>query len=126
MDDAQRRTTSRNPARPAPGTRLCDLSEVADPGARGFYFREGEYLFLGFITRVAGEVRGWVDRCPHAGMPLAVAPNRYLTRERDLILCASHGALFRPADGACVGGPCAGKALTPWPVTVRDGEVVTA
>ena len=69
---------------------------------------------------------GFVDRCPHAGMPLAVTPDSYLTREGDLILCSSHGALFRIDDGRCIGGPCAGAALTSWPVTIEGSEVVTA
>ncbi len=116
---------SGNPARPAPGTVLCGLADLPDPGARGFMFRQGEALFLGFVTRIDGAVAGWVDRCPHAGLPLAMAPNRYLTREGDLILCATHGALFRPADGRCVGGPCAGQALGSWPVRVEAGSVVT-
>ena len=115
-----------NPARPPSGARLCALSDIADPGSRGFLFREGEALFLGFVVRRGGSVTGWVDRCPHAAFPLAMAPNRYLTREGDLILCASHGALFRTDDGLCVGGPCAGKALTPWAVTVADGEIRVA
>ncbi len=115
-----------NPARPAAGTHLCALDDLKDPGSRGFLFREGEYLFLGFVTRIGGTVSGWIDRCPHAGMPLAMAPNRFLTREGDLILCASHGALFRPQDGLCVGGPCAGKHLWPWPVKVEDGAVLAA
>ena len=58
-------------------------------------------------------------------MPLAMLPNRYLAREGDLIICASHGASFRPEDGLSVGGPCAGKALTPWRVTVTGGIVTT-
>jgi nitrite reductase/ring-hydroxylating ferredoxin subunit len=119
-------TAGANPARPPAGTRLCALADLRDPGARGFMFREGDALFLGFITRSSDAVTGWIDRCPHAGMPLAIMPDRYLTREGDLILCASHGALFRPADGACVGGPCAGQALTPWPVRIEGGDVVTA
>ena len=115
-----------NPARPGAGVRLCALAEIADPGARGFAFRAGEYLFAGFVVRVGESVSGFVDRCPHAGMPLALFPDRYLTREGDLILCASHGALFRPADGVCIGGPCAGKALSPWPVRLEGGELFTA
>jgi nitrite reductase/ring-hydroxylating ferredoxin subunit len=114
-----------NPARPGPGARLCALAEIADPGARGFTFRDGETLFSSFVVRHGGEVCGYEDRCPHAGMPLALMPHRYLTREGDLILCVSHGALFRPADGVCVGGPCAGQALTPWPVRVEGGNLVT-
>jgi len=117
---------SGNPARPAPGARLCALDEIADPGARGFLFREGEALFLGFVVRRGEAVAGYIDRCPHAGMPLALAPGRYLTAAGDLILCSSHGALFRIDDGVCVGGPCAGKALEGWGVRVEGGEVVAA
>ncbi|MHB8531045.1 MAG: Rieske (2Fe-2S) protein, partial [Caulobacteraceae bacterium] len=59
-------------------------------------------------------------------MPLAGFGDRYLTRAGDLIACASHGALFRPADGLCVGGPCAGRSLSPWPVRIEGGAVLAA
>lgn len=117
---------SGNPAQPAAGTRLCALSEIADPGSKGFMFRAGEKLFMGFLVRLGEEVFGYVDRCPHTGLPLAIMPDRYLTRENDLILCSSHGALFRLGNGYCVAGPCAGRSLWPWPVRVEAGEVVAA
>ena len=117
---------SDNPARPAPGTALCPLADLADPGAKGFIFRAGDQLFLGFLVRKAGAVHGYIDRCPHAGMPLAGFGDHYLTREGDLILCASHGALFRMNDGVCTSGPCAGLALRPWPVRVEDGLILAA
>lgn len=81
--------------------------------------------FAGFVVRVGETVSGWVDSCPHAGWALAMG-DRYLTREKDLILCAGHGALFRREDGVCIAGPCAGRGLEPWPVAVRGGEVETA
>lgn len=115
-----------NPARPQAGTRLCGLDEIKEPGAKGFRFREGDYLFLGFVVRRGGAVRGFIDRCPHAGTPLALISDRFLTREGDLILCSTHGALFRPEDGLCVAGPCPGAFLIPWPVVVEDGAVVVA
>jgi nitrite reductase/ring-hydroxylating ferredoxin subunit len=34
--------------------------------------------------------------------------------------------LFEIDDGRCVGGPCVGARLTPWPVAVVDGAIVTA
>ena len=114
-----------NPAQPTAGTRLCPLDDVADPGSKGFLFRVCEALFLGFIVRSGDTVVGYVDRCPHAGMPLAMVEDRYLTREGDLILCASHGALFRVKDGMCVGGPCAGRSLSHWAVTIEAGQIVT-
>jgi nitrite reductase/ring-hydroxylating ferredoxin subunit len=101
------------------------VDDLADPGAKGFYFREGDKLFLGFLVRRAGLVTGFIDRCPHAGFPLAPIQDRYLTREGDLILCGSHGALFRTHDGFCIAGPCAGRKLWSWPVRV-DGDLVVA
>lgn len=112
--------------RPAAGVVLCPLGEIPDPGAKGFRFREGDALFSGFVVRRGDGVIGYVDSCPHAGWPLAMIGDRYLTREKDLILCSGHGALFRPEDGLCVAGPCAGDRLAPWPVAVVDGAVVTA
>jgi nitrite reductase/ring-hydroxylating ferredoxin subunit len=115
-----------NEARPAPGVRLCALADIPDPGAKGFVFREGDYLFAGFVVRKDGAVHGFVDRCPHTGTPLAAFPDRYFTRERDLLLCATHGALFRPADGRCVAGPCEGRSPGAWTVIVQGDDVVTA
>ena len=109
-----------------PGVALCAEADLADPGSRGFVLQIGEAFFHGFLVRRAGEVHGYVDRCPHAGFPLAIELDRYLTRDGDLIMCGWHGAVFRPEDGVCVGGPCAGARLTPWPVQVSGGVVRTA
>ena len=112
-------------ARPPAGVVLCRLGEIDDPGAKGFRFREGDEEFAGFVVHRAGQVLGYVDACPHAGWPLALF-DRYLTRQGDLILCAGHGAVFRPEDGVCLAGPCAGDRLSPWPVAVVGDHVVTA
>jgi len=115
-----------NPAKPQAGTALCRLDEVAEPGARGFVFRDGEALFKGFVVRKDGELRGYVDECPHAGWPLAGAfGSAYLTRDNRFILCGGHGALFQPDNGECVSGPCFGERLTPWPVRVEGDTIVT-
>lgn len=115
-----------NPARPAAGTLLCALDEIADPGAKGFKFRHGDQLFAGFVVRRGETVTGYVDQCPHVGLPMDAAPDRYLTRENDLILCGAHGALFRIETGTCIAGPAWGKALEPWPVEVAGGKVRAA
>ena len=115
---------SSNPARPPAGLRLCALADLADPGAKAFRFREGSALFSGFVVRRGGAVAGYVDSCPHAGWPLASLDERYLTRDGTHIICSGHGALF-DFEGACVAGPCYRQSLEPWPVEVRDGEVLT-
>ncbi len=115
----------RAPATPA-GVTLYELDLIPDPGARGFVLQIGEACFHGFVVRHDGAVHGYVDRCPHAGLPLPQALDVYLTLDARLIQCSWHGALFRIEDGVCIGGPCGGARLTPWPVAVLEERVVTA
>jgi nitrite reductase/ring-hydroxylating ferredoxin subunit len=108
------------------GVGLGPLDQIADPGARNYVLQIGDRRFHGFVVRRGGQAFGYVDRCPHAGLPLAQALDQYLTPDGGLIACSWHGALFEVETGACVGGPCAGARLSPWPVAVEDGRIVTA
>jgi nitrite reductase/ring-hydroxylating ferredoxin subunit len=114
-----------NPAAPPPGTRLCPLADLPEVGAKRFDFREEDAMFSAFVIRRGEAVFGYVDSCPHNGWPLAAIEDRYLTREKDLILCAAHGALFRIEDGYCIAGPCVEGRLTAWPVAVVGADIVT-
>ena len=120
MDDTPRLTAT------PPGVKLLPLAGLADGAARNFVLEMRAGRFHGFVVRKGNVVRGYVDRCPHMGLPLAQALDDYLTNDARLIACSWHGALFDVDSGACVGGPCVGSALTPWPVAVVDGWITTA
>jgi len=108
------------------GVKLGSLELIADGAARNFVLQLRSGRFHGFVVRRGDAVHGYVDRCPHMGLPLAQELDRYLTPDGGLIACSWHAALFRVEDGACVGGPCGGASLTRWPVAVVDGGIVTA
>ena len=108
------------------GVSLGPLDIVPDQGARNFVLQLRAGRFHGFVVRQGDAVHGYVDRCPHAGVPLAQRLDEYLSPAGDLIACSWHGALFRIDDGLCLGGPCVGQRLTAWPVRVIDGRIVTA
>lgn len=108
------------------GVRLGALDLIVDRTARNFVLKIGEGHFHGFVVRLGASARGYVDRCPHAGLPLAQRLDDYMTADGALIACSWHGALFDSDNGLCVGGPCVGARLTSWPVEVRDGAVFTA
>lgn len=110
--------------RPAPGTDLCALSDVKEPGAKGFTFGTGKDRFDMFVVRTQGVVRGWLNTCPHNFTTLEFIADKFLTRDARHILCATHGAQFRLDDGVCVEGPCPGKALTPLPIRLENGRIV--
>jgi nitrite reductase/ring-hydroxylating ferredoxin subunit len=103
---------------------LCRLGELDACGAKEFAVGEGDWPLRGFVVRYAGRVAAYVNRCPHAGHPLNLSPDRFLTSEGDLILCNSHGALFAPESGLCVSGPCRGRSLQALPIRVEDDCVV--
>lgn len=117
--------TDRVTATPA-GVRLIALAEIADGAARGFVLQLRAGRFHGFVVRRGETVSGYIDACPHMGLPLAKALDDYLTPDARRIACGWHGAVFAVEDGRCLGGPCVGAALTPWPVAVVDGAVTTA
>ena len=58
------------------------------------------------------------------GIELDWEARRLLTRDGRYLQCTGHGALFEPATGLCVRGPCKGEALTALPVHVRDDMVM--
>ena len=92
-----------------PGVTLGPLDAVADGAARNFVLQMRAGRFHGFVVRRGERVVGYVDRCPHMGLPLAQALDAYLTPDRRLIACSWHSALFAVHDGVCVGGPCVGS-----------------
>jgi nitrite reductase/ring-hydroxylating ferredoxin subunit len=84
---------------------------------QGFGPRPAEALLVLF----KGEVRAFLNVCPHVGTPLDWMPNEFFDAESKRLLCRTHGALFDPLSGGCLAGPCAGKGLTEVSI-VDDGE----
>lgn len=116
--------TERVFATPA-GVRLGPLEQVRDGAARNYVLQLRAGRFHGFVVRRGAEVFGYVDRCPHMGLPLTQQLDEYLTPHGAHITCSWHGALFHVESGNCLGGPCNGQRLTRWPVAVIDGVLVT-
>jgi nitrite reductase/ring-hydroxylating ferredoxin subunit len=107
------------------GAAVCTLGELTATGSFGFSVGEGEWPLRGFVVALSdGGIRAYVNTCPHAGHPLDLLPHRFLTADRSLIVCSSHGALFEPADGRCVAGPCTGRALRPLSVAIGPDGLV--
>lgn len=105
---------------------LCAVDDLAATRCRSFRVGEGPWPLSGFVVRKADRIRAYLNRCPHAGHPLNLRPNDFLTPDGSLIVCCSHGALFEIDSGYCVDGPCAGQSLVPIPVDVVAGHVMLA
>jgi nitrite reductase/ring-hydroxylating ferredoxin subunit len=106
-----------------PPRRLCAMAEIPDGGSKGFASAGAEPGL--FAVRRGGEVRVYVNACPHLGLGLEWLPDRFLSADGDAIVCATHGALFRIEDGLCHFGPCYGERLEAVDIVISDGIVFT-
>jgi len=105
-----------------PGLALARVEDIPDAGAR-LADADGVSLIL---TRRGAHVRAFLNRCTHADYPLQRADGRVLVQEGRYLVCGAHGASYTLDDGACAGGPCNGRGLTPVAIIERDGVIYTA
>lgn len=103
---------------------LCASSELVD-GGTGLRFEliwQNEQA-PAFVIRHRGRVHAYLNRCAHVPVELDWQAGEFFDYARLYLLCATHGALYDPATGACLGGRCAGRGLVVLPVAERDGHV---
>ena len=100
---------------------VAESSALVD-GGRGARFEVGGRPC--FALRVAGHALAWRNECPHTGGELDWSEGDFLDADGRYVVCATHGALFEPATGRCVAGPCRGAALEAVDVREDGGFVV--
>jgi len=103
---------------------ICAASELVELG-RGVRFeleRSGQSQ-PAFVVRLDGQLRAFLNQCGHIPVELDWQEGEFFDYTRLYLICSTHGALYHPASGHCVGGRCAGRGLIPVPVVERDGQV---
>jgi len=104
--------------------RLCASADLVERGrAHVWDLLHSGRPARGFALRFDGRVVAYLNRCQHVPAEMDWQPGEFLDLERRHILCSLHGATYEPADGRCVGGPCAGARLHVLCVEERDGQV---
>lgn len=84
---------------------------------------DGDAESLLVYRDASGDVRAWLNVCPHAGRRLDWAPGKFLRAKDGQLVCAAHGASFDLANGECTAGPCRGERLRGVDVHCADGDV---
>ena len=105
--------------------RLICASEAVAEGGDGVRFSVSRVTGEepAFVVRFGGRVYAYLNRCAHVPIELDWMPGRFFDDERRYLMCATHGAIYEPASGRCVAGPCRGQRLSPLPVEERDGMI---
>ena len=108
---------------------ICPLADMPVNAARGFTLyggNENDKLEL-IVWRMeaadgGAHIAGFVNQCPHMGLPLETFPDRFLDAMGDALICSAHGARFH-FDGTCFAGPCQGQSLNKVALNLRDGYI---
>lgn len=99
---------------PEQGQRIavCASDALADGGlAVAFDVCHRGQNLRAFAIRYQGRVHAYLNRCSHVAMELDYQEGRFFDDSGCLLICASHGAVFAPDSGACVGGPGRGPLV---------------
>ncbi|WP_374353793.1 Rieske (2Fe-2S) protein [Chitinimonas sp.] len=76
-----------------------------------------------FAVRWEGRVHAYLNECAHIPVELDFNEGDFFDLSRSYLICATHGAYYRPDSGYCLGGPCKGARLTKLAVVVEAGMV---
>lgn len=109
----------------AAGERLICASEALVDGGAGVRFtvaRDGREE-PAFAIRFHGKAHAYFNRCGHVPVELDWQHGEFFDDSKLYLICATHGALYAPENGHCLGGRCNGRGLEAIPVTERDGHI---
>jgi nitrite reductase/ring-hydroxylating ferredoxin subunit len=103
----------------AAGVFICDADALAE-GGRGVRFAVSAFgdAATGFVVRYDGKAHAYLNRCAHVPIELDWAEGEFFESSGLYLMCSTHGAIYVPESGACVGGPCKGGRLRP--ITVHE------
>jgi nitrite reductase/ring-hydroxylating ferredoxin subunit len=109
---------------PEPGRFLCNEDEIPAADVKELILAaDSKQPFRIILHRIGGNVRCFMNKCPHFSIPLNVHPGQFFGSDRSKLMCATHYAVFDLDSGFCSDGPCMGSSLEAIPVELSDGVV---
>ena len=108
-----------------PGEVICSVRDLIE-GGRGVRFAVSmaDGVLPAFAIRYHGVVHAYLNRCAHQAVQLDWNEGDFFSLDQEFLVCATHGARYHPASGACAGGRCNGKGLTALAVRTGDQDVM--
>jgi len=103
---------------------ICASGDLIERG-KGVRFTigQGKEDAMAFVIRYRGKAYGYVNRCAHISVELDWAEGQFFDFTGTQLICATHGALYQPDSGRCLGGPCLGRGLTRLAIEESNGKL---
>lgn len=106
------------------GRMVAKVDELPPGRVKKFWLVCDKYRVDAFLVNDQGSFHAYVNRCRHMSTPLDFVRDQFLSEDRRHLMCYTHGALYEPATGLCIAGPCKGELLYRLPVRVDRGDVL--
>ena len=103
---------------------LCAADDLPELDAKPFDLERNGARYPLLAVRTGVEIHVYHNACPHIGVPLHFGSTGMMNLGGTHLICSTHGAQFRPADGYCILGPCKGQSLGRVPSRIEDGRVI--
>ncbi len=103
---------------------ICE-SDQLEEGGKGVRFPVQIWgdVTTGFVVRYDGQIHGYLNRCAHVPIELDWEKGLFFESSGIYIMCSTHGAIYVPETGSCVGGPCKGGRLRKLTVHEREQKI---
>ncbi|MGE5386724.1 MAG: Rieske (2Fe-2S) protein [Betaproteobacteria bacterium] len=103
---------------------ICAAADLEE-GGRGvrFSIKQSGREIPAFAVRFGGHVYAYLNQCGHVPVELDWQEGAFFDDSKLYLICSTHGALYSPETGQCLGGRCQGRGLIPLPVVERDGAI---
>ena len=102
---------------------LARVEELPPGATKKFTFDANGRKTEAFLANFRGELVAYVNRCVHLPITLDLDDNDFFTGDGNLFVCKTHGSVYDPKAGKCVGGPGQGKSLERLPLVVDAGVI---
>lgn len=108
---------------PMPQIRIASETDLGEGQTLKFSFRRGSGPVDGFLARFNEKIVAYENVCRHLPLTLDYDDNRFFDSEGKFLICQTHGAMYHPANGHCLKGPCGGESLYPIEISLAEGAV---
>lgn len=107
-----------------PDVRVTGAAKLAEGETATFPLPLAKHGENGFVINFRGELLAFKNECPHWSVDLDLGDEDFWDRELQRIYCKNHGALFVLPSGECETGPCLGRSLTRYEVTLEGEDLL--
>ena len=102
---------------------MARTEELCPGSTKKFQFNRHGELVEAFVANFRGEYIAFVNRCVHVPVSLDLDDNDFFTCDGQFFVCKTHGSVYEPTAGKCIGGPGQGRALERLPLVIENGGI---